>query len=69
MPKIELANGVQLRPRSGDVVFAHFLLAHTVASNVCAHIRYALYFRVSVPGMQVNRVYTDVWADWAGMPK
>jgi ectoine hydroxylase-related dioxygenase (phytanoyl-CoA dioxygenase family) len=73
LPPIDKSNGVQVRARAGDVIFAHYLLAHTIASNVSANIRYALYFRVSVPnlgkGTDKYEMYRNLWTDWPGLPK
>eukprot|EP01127_Copromyxa_protea_P001667 TRINITY_DN1161_c0_g1_i11.p1 TRINITY_DN1161_c0_g1~~TRINITY_DN1161_c0_g1_i11.p1 ORF type:complete len:484 (+),score=93.55 TRINITY_DN1161_c0_g1_i11:2851-4302(+) len=69
LPKLDLAEPIQLCPKAGDVVLAHYMTAHTVACNVSPHIRYAIYFRVNSPltQSQRERSLTELWSDYPGM--
>jgi len=69
MPPISLPAPIQIKASMGDVVIANYLLAHTVACNVSAYIRYALYFRITSNDMKNHRdqSLTDPWLDWPGL--
>ncbi|WP_051343673.1 hypothetical protein [Alicyclobacillus herbarius] len=45
MPKVDMPKPLQLMVEPGDVVFAHYELAH--APNISPNVRYAIYFRVT----------------------
>jgi len=70
MPKIEMPKPVQLKVKAGDVLFAHYLLAHSISSNVSPNIRYALYYRVTsdLQGLHhAQEKYKSMkhpWIDW-----
>ncbi|MBA3846131.1 MAG: hypothetical protein H0X45_05745 [Planctomycetes bacterium] len=69
-PKLDLGVARQITGKAGDVILAHYLLGHTVASNCSPHIRYAVFFRLeSTAFNDGNRLgsITDAWRDWAGM--
>jgi hypothetical protein len=69
MPPIRIPEPVQLTARAGDAFLLHYQLAHTAAPNFAPHIRYAVYFRVTVPGHDARwqEAMTDVWLEWPGM--
>lgn len=69
LPPIEMPEPVQITARPGDAVIAHYLLAHGVAPNVSPDVRYAIFFRVSVPEHKEQRVevLTDIWREWPGL--
>eukprot|EP01102_Stenamoeba_stenopodia_P009953 TRINITY_DN2958_c0_g2_i1.p1 TRINITY_DN2958_c0_g2~~TRINITY_DN2958_c0_g2_i1.p1 ORF type:complete len:447 (-),score=74.45 TRINITY_DN2958_c0_g2_i1:79-1419(-) len=70
MPKIEMPKPVQLKVKAGDVLFAHYLLAHSIASNVSPNIRYALYSRVTSElqhqhnAQEKYKSMKHPWIDW-----
>eukprot|EP01102_Stenamoeba_stenopodia_P009949 TRINITY_DN2958_c0_g1_i1.p2 TRINITY_DN2958_c0_g1~~TRINITY_DN2958_c0_g1_i1.p2 ORF type:complete len:299 (-),score=66.51 TRINITY_DN2958_c0_g1_i1:58-954(-) len=61
---------VQLKVKAGDVVFAHYLLLHSVSSNVSPNIRYAIYSRVfsklqdQHDAEEKYKSMKHVWIDW-----
>jgi hypothetical protein len=72
MPPIALPRGpTQITVNAGDVILAHYLLAHGIACNVSPNIRYALYFRVSSKRMSTHSTpyhsMKDPWIDWPSM--
>ena len=60
-----------LTARAGDVVLAHYALAHAAAPNLGAQVRYAVFFRLSHLDHDAagNRVLDNLWLEWEGMPK
>jgi hypothetical protein len=69
IPPIPLPAPLQLRAKTGDVVLAHYQLAHTASINLSSHVRYAVYFRFqrkdhAARGLDVMR---DPWGEWEGM--
>jgi hypothetical protein len=69
MPKVRLPEPHQITVRAGDLVLAHYLLAHSVAPHVGAHVRYAVFFRVYSTAHHEHpwRTMTDPWLDWPGL--
>ncbi|MCY0875624.1 MAG: phytanoyl-CoA dioxygenase family protein [Firmicutes bacterium] len=70
MPKVEMPKPQQLQVEPGDVVLAHYQLAHGTAPNVSAQVRYALYFRVTHPAFDRDHwqePMKDIWMHWPGM--
>lgn len=69
MPPVELPNPVQVQVNPGDVVLAHYQLAHGSAINVAPHPRYALYFRLKHKehSNDWKARMSDIWMDWPGM--
>ena len=70
MPKITYPEPVQITGEPGDVVIAHYQLAHTAAPNYGPHVRYACFYRMS----HVRRaesgcmdLLTDIWQEWDGI--
>jgi len=55
--------------QTGDVVFAHHLLAHANGGHTGPRIRYATFFRLStdVRDSLGDAVLTDPWAEWDAM--
>ena len=61
----------QVTAKAGDLVLAHYQIAHSIAPNSSPHIRYVVYFRVHAKSHPPNTFHasamTDIWQDWAGM--
>ena len=69
IPPVELPQPVQIKAKAGDMIFAHYQLAHTAAANISHAIRYAVYIRmhhVDRPKDSID-VLTDIWKYWYGM--
>ena len=64
--RIRLPRPVPLTGKSGDIVLAHYQLAHAASPNLSGYIRYMCFFRLSVRGLAGNRVASmlDLWRDW-----
>ena len=69
MPPIQMPAPVMLKGNAGDMVMAHYQLAHAAAPNVSAHVRYAIYFRLLrvQHNNQWKEAMTDIWMEWDGM--
>lgn len=70
MPKVTLPASYQVPVQPGDVVLAHYQLAHGTAPNVSPHVRYAIYFRVTHPAFDRDNWQApmkDIWMHWPGM--
>lgn len=69
MPPIPLPEPVQMLGRAGDVVLCHYQLAHSIAENASAHVRYAIYFRVHAVGHAARwkEALTDIWLEYPGL--
>jgi ectoine hydroxylase-related dioxygenase (phytanoyl-CoA dioxygenase family) len=69
MPTIQRPPGVQIKAKAGDVIIAHYLLAHSIASNVSPNIRYALYFRITSTKQAENTQLRlqQPFLDWQGI--
>jgi hypothetical protein len=59
-----------LTARAGDIVLAHYALAHAVAPNLGPHVRYAVFFRLFHQDHRSTDTgpLTDLWRQWEGMP-
>ena len=68
-PPIALPPPRQLRARAGDVLLAHYQLAHGAAPNVGPHVRYAVFFRLFHQAHDVasTATMTDLWREWDGV--
>jgi hypothetical protein len=68
-PPIELPAPRQLRARAGDVLLAHYQLAHGAAANVGPHVRYAVFFRLfhTTHETSTTATMTDLWREWEGL--
>jgi hypothetical protein len=69
MPKVAIPEPQQLTTQAGDVVLAHYQLAHGAAINVSPHVRYAIYFRLHHVDHEAHALdtMTDIWMEWDGM--
>ncbi|HUJ66967.1 MAG TPA: phytanoyl-CoA dioxygenase family protein [Acidimicrobiales bacterium] len=62
LPAIEIGEPVQVTLRAGDVVLAHYQLAHSVAQNLSPHIRYAIYYRLAHRDTRYDwSQFRDIW--------
>ncbi len=68
-PPIEMPPARQLNARAGDVLLAHYQLAHNAAPNVGPHVRYAVFFRLAHPNHDPTSTATlvDLWREWEGV--
>ncbi|PYS91602.1 MAG: hypothetical protein DMF64_11565 [Acidobacteria bacterium] len=66
MPTPEIGQPVQLLCEVGDVVLAHYELAHTAAVNTADIDRIAVYFRIWIRGLELDRWHylTNIWEGW-----
>jgi hypothetical protein len=66
MPTPEVGEPVQLTCAVGDVVLAHYQLAHAAAVNTSDNDRIAVYFRVWLRKMESDRWHylTNMWDGW-----
>lgn len=69
MPPIEYPEPEQVIGKAGDVVLCHYQVAHGVAPNVSAHVRYAIFFRLyhNNHGSCRKEAMTDIWLEWPGI--
>ena len=61
-----LPKPVPVTGKAGDIVLAHYQVAHTVSPNLSGDIRYMCFFRLCVRGLASHRVESmlDIWRDW-----
>ena len=64
-----LSKPVPVTGKAGDIVLAHYQVAHTVSPNLSGDIRYMCFFRLSVRGLANHRVDSmlDIWRDWPAL--
>lgn len=69
VPPVDLPKPVQIKAKAGDMIFAHYQLAHTAAANISNAIRYAVYIRMHHADRPKDSldVLTDIWKYWYGM--
>jgi len=69
MPKVAMPEPLQLTAQAGDLVLAHYELAHAAAQNTSPHPRYAIFFRLTHVDHESQRweTMTDIWREWDGM--
>lgn len=69
IPSVELPKPIQLKVKAGDLVFAHFQLAHDASVNMSEAIRYAIYFRMNHvdQGPADIETLSDIWKYWDGI--
>ncbi len=69
MPPVEVPEPVQVIAQAGDIVLAHYELAHGVAQNVSPHPRFAIYFRLYHVdhAKHGHETMADIWREWEGM--
>jgi Phytanoyl-CoA dioxygenase (PhyH) len=55
--------------RAGDVILAHYALAHAASVNLGPHVRYAVFFRLYHPDHEQagTRPLTELWSEWEGL--
>jgi hypothetical protein len=68
-PPIALPPPRQLCARAGDVLLAHYELAHGAAANFGPHVRYAVFFRLfhAAHDATSTATMTDLWREWEGL--
>lgn len=69
MPPVAIPEPVQVLAKAGDIIMAHYELAHGVAQNVSPHPRYAIYFRLYHVDHDLHghETMADIWREWEGM--
>lgn len=69
MPKVKLPPPFQVTAEPGDIVLAHYLLAHGVGPNVSPNVRYAIFFRLTHVDHERQKWESmmDPWLQWEGM--
>lgn len=70
MPRPPLGPPLQLMCEPGDVVLAHYALAHAAAANASGQDRIAIYFRVGLRAIETDRWahLVDLWRGWKPLP-
>ena len=65
-PTLEIGEPLQLICGVGDVVLAHYQLGHTAAVNIADSDRLAVYFRIWLRGIELDRwpYLTNIWTGW-----
>ena len=68
-PSLDPCRPRPLLGRAGDVVLAHYALAHAAAVNLAANVRYAVFFRLYHADHEQagTRPLTELWSEWEGM--
>lgn len=69
MPALELGDPQPVVGRAGDLVIAHYLLAHAAGPNTSSRLRYAVYFRLKHAAHDRAGLagLPELWRDWPGM--
>lgn len=69
IPPVDLPQPVQIKAKAGDMIFAHYQLAHTAAANISNDVRYTVYIRMHHEDRPKDSldVLTDIWKYWYGM--
>ncbi|GMA60393.1 phytanoyl-CoA dioxygenase family protein [Alicyclobacillus fastidiosus] len=70
MPKVDMPDPVQITVEPGDVVFAHYQLAHGTAPNISPNVRYAIYFRLTHTDFdrsQWQAPMRNIWMHYPGI--
>lgn len=69
IPPVDLPQPVQIKARAGDMILAHYQLAHTAAANLSRDVRYAVYIRMHHADRPKDSldVLTDIWKYWYGV--
>lgn len=64
--EIESGTPEQIKCSPGDVVFCHYLLAHSATVNLSDNDRYAVYFRIALNNQKEKRYHrlTNIWDGW-----
>lgn len=68
-PPIQLPEATQFLGRAGDVILAHYLLAHNIGGNMSDRLRYAAYFRIRRTGHddRWREAMENEWLEWDGV--
>jgi hypothetical protein len=68
-PQIAMPPPRQLTVKAGDLLLAHYQLAHNAAPNVGPHVRYAVFFRLAHRAHDPTSTVTltDLWREWDGV--
>ncbi len=68
-PPLDMASARQLQAQAGDVLLAHYQLAHNAALNVGPLVRYAVFFRLTHRNHDPSSTatLTDLWREWDGV--
>jgi ectoine hydroxylase-related dioxygenase (phytanoyl-CoA dioxygenase family) len=63
------SNPVQVRASPGDVLFAHYVLAHSIGGNTSDTARETVYMRLSRPDNQEHwrEIVADSWYEYDGV--
>ena len=63
---LRLPTPVPVVGNAGDIVLAHYQVAHAASPNLSGDVRYMCFFRLSVRGLADHRVVSmrDIWRDW-----
>lgn len=63
---VRLPKPVPVLGHAGDIVLAHYQVAHTASPNLSGDIRYMCFFRLAVRSLGSHRVASmlDIWRDW-----
>ena len=66
---LRLPKPVPVTGKAGDIVLAHYQVAHNISPNLSGDIRYMCFFRLSVRGLADHRVESmlDIWRDWPAL--
>lgn len=70
MPKVDMPEPTQIMVEPGDVVFAHYELAHGTAPNISPNVRYAIYFRIThaeFDRSQWQAPMQNIWMHYPGI--
>jgi hypothetical protein len=69
IPPVDLPKPLQIKAKAGDMILAHYQLAHTATANLSNNIRYAVYIRLHHADRPKDSldVLTDIWKYWYGM--
>lgn len=69
MPKIDMPAPVAVTGRAGDIVIAHYMLAHGVTPNTSPYVRYACFFRAKHKENDEHKweMMTNIWMHWPGI--
>jgi len=66
---LRMPKPVHVLGQAGDIVLAHYQVAHTASPNLSGDIRYMCFFRLSVKNLGSHRVASmlDIWRDWPAL--
>ncbi len=68
-PPVPQEHRLQVRGHPGDVLFAHYLLAHNIGGNTSGTVRRSVYMRLKRRGHEQHwvRALTDAWYEYDGV--